>query len=156
MRRAYAAMMRRTSSHAKRIPNPQRPLDEQTILHVLGKQRRAAGVQCGGGDHAVVDGQAMALREVHAQFMRDLGERMNLTNRTDGRQDVACFGVGHVQLARGNRGEFFEHLHAEVPPLANQRLRRIGLGIITRKKIEQDVGVEKMLRNAQALRAGRI
>jgi hypothetical protein len=88
--------------------------------------------------------------------MRDLGQRMNLTDRTDGRQDVAHFGVGHVELARGHRGEFVEHLHAEVPPLGNQRFRRVGLGIITRKKIEQNVGVEKMLRNAHALRAGRI
>ena len=51
------------------------PVDDETVVHVLGVQRRAAGQLRGGDDHAVVYVELVPLGEVEAALMGFEGQR---------------------------------------------------------------------------------
>lgn len=49
----------RSSAEAKRVCDPQLALDDHAIVRVLRPERVAIGVECGGGNHRVVDRKAV-------------------------------------------------------------------------------------------------
>jgi hypothetical protein len=49
-----------SAARAKRIDDPQSPVDSHPILHVLGPQLVALGEKGGSGDESVIDAKLMS------------------------------------------------------------------------------------------------
>ena len=122
---------------SKRI-NDSQPLPQRhPALHVLRKKSVAAGEQRTGGDHRVVDQEAVALREHKAGLMRLDADGMNGEKFAQRRQKLMRLFPGEAHLATCDIGEFVQHLHADRAALSDKPLRNIRFLRVARSEIDQ-------------------
>jgi hypothetical protein len=87
------------------IDNGQRP-DSLFVLHILGVECVAAGVQGSGNNQAVIEGKPVAFRKPNALFMQFGGKGHHLTGGANNCQNIADFRLGHLRFAQADGSEF--------------------------------------------------